>query len=153
MKCSYTNCNPHWNAERTQFQEDWSYWLRLRAITQSSTETQSPLKTLGLVQNHLPLTVKVWTLEAGIAKAKPPSWLHPPWATQLWRQKYFWGWKDGSVVKSTCCSCRGPEFGPQPPPNMPILLVSAGANARVCTLSHTCAHIIIIIIINDNKNL
>jgi len=25
------------------------------------------------------------------------------------------GWKDGSVVKSTGCSCRGPEFNSQQP--------------------------------------
>jgi hypothetical protein len=23
------------------------------------------------------------------------------------------GWRDGSAVKNTFCSCRGPEFGPQ----------------------------------------
>jgi hypothetical protein len=25
------------------------------------------------------------------------------------------GWSDGSVVKNTCCACRGPEFGSQHP--------------------------------------
>jgi hypothetical protein len=24
------------------------------------------------------------------------------------------GWRDGSVVQSTCCSCRGPRFSSQP---------------------------------------
>jgi hypothetical protein len=27
----------------------------------------------------------------------------------------YWGWRDGSVVKSTDCSFRGPEFNSQQP--------------------------------------
>jgi len=27
----------------------------------------------------------------------------------------YWGWRDGSVVKSTVCSSRGPEFNSQQP--------------------------------------
>ena len=27
----------------------------------------------------------------------------------------YWGWRDGSVVKSTDCSSRGPEFNSQQP--------------------------------------
>jgi hypothetical protein len=40
----------------------------------------------------------------------------------IWRKylkKYIkiliWGWRDGSVVKSTDCSSRGPEFDSQQP--------------------------------------
>ena len=34
-----------------------------------------------------------------------------------WEFKYpwGWGWGDGSEVKSTCCSCRGPRFSSQRP--------------------------------------
>ena len=34
-----------------------------------------------------------------------------------WEFKYpwAWGWGDGSEVKSTCCSCRGPRFSSQRP--------------------------------------
>jgi hypothetical protein len=53
----------------------------------------------------------------------------PLWSTQLskithswhWRlylvakEFYLWGWRDGSVVKSTGCSSRGPEFNSQQP--------------------------------------
>ena len=28
-------------------------------------------------------------------------------------EKVFRAWRDGSVVKNSCCSCRGPGFGPQ----------------------------------------
>jgi len=28
---------------------------------------------------------------------------------------YIWGWRDGSVVRSTDCSSRGPEFKSQQP--------------------------------------
>jgi hypothetical protein len=28
---------------------------------------------------------------------------------------YYWGWRDGSAVKSTDCSSRGPEFNSQQP--------------------------------------
>ena len=31
------------------------------------------------------------------------------------KNKKQWGWKDGSMVKSTACSSRGPEFNSQQP--------------------------------------
>ena len=31
------------------------------------------------------------------------------------QKKNYWGWRDGSVVKSTTCSSKGPEFNSQKP--------------------------------------
>lgn len=35
--------------------------------------------------------------------------------TIVYHTRLLWGWKEGSLVKSAHCSCRGPEFGPQHP--------------------------------------
>ena len=44
----------------------------------------------------------------------PLTYRHAPKCTPH-KNKYTWGWRDGSAVKNTDCSSRGPEFKSQKP--------------------------------------
>lgn len=48
------------------------------------------------------------------------------------------GWRDGLTVKSTCCSCRGPEFGSQHPHCIsPPFITPVSKDSAVTTVVYT----------------
>ena len=69
-------------------------------------------------------------------------------------EHYFWGWRDGPEGKSTCHSCRGPEFHSQPLSQAALNCLSlqpslASADTYTCmAYTHTDIHIK-----NKNKKL
>ena len=40
------------------------------------------------------------------------KWLFS-WIISTFSKQMYWGWIDGSVIKSPCCSCGEPVFNPQ----------------------------------------
>jgi hypothetical protein len=88
--------------------------LKASSVSASTPFTLGPVVLLPFPQ-----------VTAGLGTSSP---LRPDEATQLGEQypqagnrvrvslkKHSWGWGDGSVVKSTDCSSRGPEFNSQQP--------------------------------------
>jgi len=51
----------------------------------------------------------------GLSSLPPVAWVSLPRVGTIWFPDHPGGWRDGSAVKSTDCSSRGPEFNSQQP--------------------------------------
>ena len=117
---------------------------------QMQTLTSTQLNKLGVVARAI--APSIWEIEARSLCVQSQPGLHGPGQLGLQkrpslgmrggkRKQTNGGWRDGSVVKSTCCSSRGAEFDSQHPreclqPTVALVpedLLSASAGTR-----HTC---------------
>jgi hypothetical protein len=64
-------------------------------------------------------------VEASLASSRFSKRLCVKKGTQNKKIRGGRGWRDGSVVESTSCSCRGPEFNSQHPQDSSCLSVTA----------------------------
>ena len=81
-----------------------------RLLPQGLPQQRSPGQLGVLIQCHIPASVTARS-DSASGMAEPQSSASN---TQLSKSQSL-GWRDGSVVKSTDCSSRGPEFNSQHP--------------------------------------
>lgn len=78
----------------------------------------------------------------GVLKIHLNPWRFLTYQSQEEHFKKLWGWKEGSMVKSTSCFSRGPNFGPQSPYQVAPAAIPSFPRALSASISATLKRIL-----------